>query len=416
MRATGTCPCAPAGLDGGPELSGEREGGETRVVLLRNLGGIVTGDVDRPTVDGDAIRVQGPHIAGIGAASALDDVKADTVVDAQGMVAVPGLIDSHIHPVIGDWTPRMNAFGWLAAYVQAGITTATSQGSWALGGYPEDPRGMVAFGITLARAFANFRPGGMKVHGAAVSLVGGLKEQDFELLSEEGVWLIAEVGSRSIVEPSLVRDLLEMAHRHGFVSRVHFGPEAVPGTFTVTAEMAATMRAHIASHVNGGPTSPPDDDLDFVVDEMDCYLELSYPGNHRALLRVAQRARDRGELRRLIAGSDTPTGVGILPRAILQTAGLLATFLEIPPAQAFAVGSGNTARAYRLNTGRLEVGREADILLVDAPKSSQAVDGLEALAIGDLPSIGMVMIDGEIVSLQTSNTLPAKRRVAVRKQ
>ena len=150
-----------------------------------------------------------------------------------------------------------------------------------------------------------------------------------------------------------------------------------------TAEMAAIMGAHIASHVNGGPTSPPDHDLDFVVDEMDCYLELSYPGNHRALLRVAGRARDRGALRRLIAGSDTPTGVGILPRAILQTAGLLATFLDVPPAQAFAVGSGNTAAAYRLNTGRLEPGREADILLIDAPRSSQAADGLEALAIGD---------------------------------
>jgi enamidase len=395
--------------------AGSQKGGES-AVLVENVGGIVTGDVDRPLADGDTILIEGQHFAQIGPRSGVDAQGSATVVDASGMIAIPGLIDSHIHPVIGDWTPRMNAFGWLAAYVQAGITTAMSQGSWALGGYPEDPRGMVAFGITLARTFANFRPGGMKVHGAAISLVEGLKEEDFGLLAEEGVWLIAEVGSRSIVEPSLVRDLLTMAHAHGFVSRVHFGPEAVPGTYTVTAQMASIMQAHIASHVNGGPTSPPDDDLDFVVDNMGCYLELSYPGNHRALLRVARRACDRGDVGRLIAGSDTPTGVGILPRAILQTAGLLATFLDIPPAQALAVGSGNTARAYRLNTGRVEVGREADMLLIDAPKSSQAADGLGALAIGDLPSVGMVMIDGKIVSLQTSNTLPAKREVVVRKR
>ena len=390
------------------------DAGDKPTIVLENLGGIVTGDIDLPVAEGDTILIQGGHIRAIGEHSAIQATESSTVVDAKGMIAIPGMIDSHIHPVIGDWAPRMNAFGWLGAYVQAGITTATSQGSWALGGYPEDPRGMVAFGITLARTMAGFRPGGMKVHGAAVSLVRGLKDEDFALLAEEGVWLIAEVGSRSIVEPSLVRDLLEMAHRHGFVSRVHFGPEAVPGTFTVTAKMASIMQAHIASHVNGGPTSPSGQDLDFMVDEMDCYLELSYPGNHRALLRVAGRARDRGDLRRLIVGSDTPTGAGILPRAILQTTGLLATFLDVPPAQALAVGSGNTAKAYRLNTGRLEAGREADILLIDAPRSSQATDGLDALAMGDLPSIGMVMIDGRIVSLQTANTLPAKRQVVVR--
>jgi enamidase len=383
-------------------------------VVLENCGAIVTGSIESPLAEGDAILVVDGMIAAVDTRSRLDVPEGATVVDAQGQAAIPGLIDSHIHPVIGDWTPRMNALGWLAAYVQGGVTTALSQGSWALGGYPEDPRGMVAFGITLARTFDGFRPGGMKVHGACVSLVEGLQEQDFELLATEGVWLIAEIGSRSIIEPHLVREQLQMAHPHGFVSRVHFGPEAVPGTYTVTAEMASIMGAHIASHVNGGPTSPPRADLDFVVDEMSCSLELSYPGNHRALLYVAERARDRGALRRLLAGSDTPTGVGILPRGIMQTAGLLATFCDVPPAEAFAVVTGNAAEVYGLNTGRLEVGREADILLIDAPRSSTAQDGLEALAVGDLPSISMVMVDGRIVSLQTSNTLPAKRKAIVK--
>src|SRR5919108_3094505 len=224
-------------------------------VAIVNLGRIVTGDVDRPLADGDTILVADGHIAALGEHLAVPD--GATVVDAHGQVAIPGLIDSHIHPSPGgDWTPRVSAHDWLAGYAQAGVTTATSQGSWHQGGYPDDAAGMVALSITLARAFAGFRPGGMKVHGATVSLVDGLGEADLELLRREGVWLVAEVGSRSIVDPERVRDLLAIAHRLGYVSRVHFGPEAVPGTHTVTAAMALGMGAQIASHVNGGPSPP----------------------------------------------------------------------------------------------------------------------------------------------------------------
>jgi enamidase len=378
-------------------------------VSIVNCRRIVTGDLDRPVAEGDSLLVTDGRIAAIGRREDLAIPAHATVVDARGQDAIPGLIDSHIHPVLGDWTPRMSAHDWLAGYAQAGVTTALSQGSWHQGGYPDDARGMVALSITLARAFASFRPGGMKVHGATVSLVEGLTEADFELLKQEGVWLVAEIGSRSIIDPKQVRDLLAIAHRLGFVSRVHFGPEAVPGTHTVTAAMAVVMGAQIASHVNGGPSAPPVADLDRMVDETDAWLELSYPGNHHALLHVARRTRDLGQLRRLIAGSDTPTGAGILPRAILQTVGLLAAFADLPAEVAVAVGTGNTADAYRLNTGKLAPGREADLLLIDAPKGSGCDDGLASLEHGDVPSVSLLMIDGQIRSVGTKNTLPPKR-------
>jgi enamidase len=381
----------------------------TSPILIENCAAIVTGDAEQPLASGDAILVAGGAIAAIGDHSALEVPPDARRIDAQGQIAIPGLIDSHIHPVIGDWTPRMGIIGWLAQYVQAGVTTALSQGTWGLGPYPTDRHGMRALATTLARAFGGFRPGHMKVHGAAVSLVDGLEESDFAELAGDGVWLIAEVGVRSIVDPPTVRDMLTAAHRHGFVSRVHFGPKALAGSYTVDASMAKTMGAMITSHVNGGPTAPPDADLDAAVTDMPGYLELSYTGNHRALLRVAEQARDRGELRRLLAGSDTPTGIGITPRSILHTVGLVAAFAEVPPAQAIAIATGNAADAYRLQTGRLEVGREADILLIDAPEASSARDGLEALAIGDTPTISLIMIDGEVVTLQARNTLPSKR-------
>lgn len=377
--------------------------------LIENCAAIVTGDATEPLAAGDAILVADGLIEAIGLRSSLDPPPGTRRLDAQGQVAIPGLVDSHIHPVIGDWTPRMGVIGWLGQYVQAGVTTALSQGSWGLGPYPTEPHGMRALGTTLSRAFSAFRPGRMKVHGAAVSLVDGFEEADFAALAADGVWLIAEVGVRSIVDPPTVREMLAIAHRHGFVSRVHYGPKALAGSYTVDASMAKTMGAMITSHVNGGPTAPPDTDLDAAVTDMPGYLELSYSGNHRALLRVAEQARDRGEVRRLLAGTDTPTGIGITPRAILHTVGLVAAFAEVPPEQAISIATGNAAEAYRLQTGRLEPGREADILLIDAPEASTARDGLEALAIGDTPTISLIMVDGEIVTLQAANTLPARR-------
>ncbi|MGI8516209.1 MAG: amidohydrolase family protein [Acidimicrobiia bacterium] len=388
--------------------------GERRPVVILNCGTIATGIAEHPVSDGDAIVVSGGLITQVGAGSDISIPGEAIIVDAKGMDLIPGLIDSHIHPVVGgDWTPRMSTVGWLASYAQAGITTAISQGSWHQGGYPTDTVGMVALAITLARVFKEFRPGRMKVHGATVSLVDGLGQSDFELLAQQGVWLISEIGSRSIIDPAVVRAMLDLAHPLGFISRVHFGPEAVPGTHTITASMASRMGGHIASHVNGGPSSPPAEDLDFMVEQTDYFLELSYPGNHRALLRVAQRANDLGMLGRLIAGSDTPTGAGILPRAILGTIGLVATFTDIPVTDAIAIGTGNTARAYGINTGRIETGREADVLLIDAPKGSLGSSGLESLEIGDTPSVAFLMISGEIVSVGTQNTLPAKRQVVV---
>ena len=43
----------------------------------------------------------------------LDAEGATTIVDANGTAVAPGLIDSHVHPVSGDWTPRQNQLGWI---------------------------------------------------------------------------------------------------------------------------------------------------------------------------------------------------------------------------------------------------------------------------------------------------------------
>ena len=79
------------------------------------------------------------------------------------------------------------------------------------------------------------------------------------------------------------------------------------------------------------------------------------------------------------------------------------------PEVAVCLATGNTARVHRLETGTIAVGREADIALVDAPQGSAADSALGALAIGDLPGVGMILIDGKPVVGRSRNTPPAGR-------
>jgi enamidase len=382
--------------------------------LIVNCNRIVSGDLSHPFAEGDSILVSSGQVEAIGERAALLGESPTTIVNANGQTAVPGLIDTHIHPSWGDWTGRMNAQGWLAAYGQAGITTLISHGAFNIDGYPADAAGMVALGITLARSFArDWRPGGVKVIGATISLVDGLLDDDFAVMAREGVSLISEIGVRSIADPVGVREMLQTAHKHGFISRVHFGPASIAGSHSIDAAAAFQMGGHIIAHVNGGPTSASQEDVDFIFDNTRCALELNYSGNLRMLLHVARRARDSGTLERLMIGTDTPSGTGIAPRAIARACAWLSSILDIPPELALAIASGNAANAYRLNRGKLAPGREADILLMDAPKDSSATDALDALRIGDIPAVGMLMVDGAIVSLQCRNTPPPKHVAAV---
>jgi enamidase len=54
------------------------------------------------------------------------------------------------------------------------------------------------------------------------------------------------------------------------------------------------------------------------------------------------------------------------------------------------------------------VGRSADFVLIDRAQHSAGTDVLDSIAIGDLPGISMVIIDGVIRCRQSRNTPPAE--------
>ena len=59
------------------------------------------------------------------------------------------------------------------------------------------------------------------------------------------------------------------------------------------------------------------------------------------------------------------------------------------------------------------MGREADLLFMDAPMGSVANTAVEAFECGDIPGVSIVMIDGDIKVTKSKNTPPCKRAAKV---
>ncbi|MES3013509.1 MAG: Enamidase, partial [Pseudomonadota bacterium] len=129
--------------------------GKSGKVVIRNIGLLLSGDIDKPILDADTIVVNDGLIVAVGNEADLDTDAPDLLVDARKTCVAPGLIDSHVHPVFGDWTPRQNQLGWIESTMNGGVTTMISAGEVHLPGRPKDIVGLKALAITAQRAFDN---------------------------------------------------------------------------------------------------------------------------------------------------------------------------------------------------------------------------------------------------------------------
>ena len=155
-------------------------------VAITNLGQIVTGNWREPFASGDTIIIDDERIASVGTAPADAVSKADVVIDADGMTAIPGLIDSHVHITFGDYTPRQRTVGYLESYLHGGTTTAISASEVHVPGRPRDVEGVKALAVAAQRCFADYRPGGMRVIAGSVILEPGLASIGLSRAGAEG--------------------------------------------------------------------------------------------------------------------------------------------------------------------------------------------------------------------------------------
>lgn len=383
-------------------------------LVIRNIGLLLSGDLARPILDADTVVAVDGRIAAVGREKEVDSSGATTVIDANGTALAPGLIDSHVHPVVGDWTPRQNQMGWIDSCLHGGVTTMISAGEVHTPGRPKDVVGLKALAITAQRAFAGLRPSGVKVHAGAPVIEQGMTEEDFKSLAEAGVKLLGEVGLGSVKDGATARQMVGWARKHGIQSTIHTGGPSIPGSNLIDKDVVLAADTDVIGHINGGHTALPDAQIRALCEQSSRALEIVHNGNERAALFTLRLAKESGQLQRVILGTDAPAGSGVQPLGILRVIAALSSLGEVPAEVAFCFATGNTARMRGLDCGLIEVGRAADFVFLDAPQHSAGKTLLESVRLGDLPGVGMLVIDGVVRAERSRNTPPATRVPVVR--
>ncbi len=378
-------------------------------LVIRNIGLLLSGDLQKPILDGDTVVVKDGRISAIGNEKELDCEGATGIIDANGTALAPGLIDSHVHPVAGDWTPRQNQLGWIDSCLHGGVTTMISAGEVHMPGRPKDVVGIKALAITAQRTFAALRPSGVKVLAGAPVIEQGMAEEDFRALAEAGVKLLGEVGLGSVKDGPTARRMVGWARKHGIQSTIHTGGPSIPGSSLIDKDVVLAADADVIGHINGGHTALPDAQIRALCEQSERALEIVHNGNERAALFALRTAKELNQLHRVILGTDSPAGSGVQPLGILRVVAALSSLGEIPAELAFCLATGNTARMRKLDSGMIEVGRVADLVFLDAAQHSAGKSLLESVRLGDLPGIGMTVIDGVVRSERSRNTPPATR-------
>lgn len=383
-------------------------GPEDGSLEIRNLRGFVSGRLGEAFSEVTTIRVEGGNIVALGE----DEQDATVIVDARRAVAVPGLFDTHCHVVLGDFTPRQNAIGFIESYMHGGITQMMSASEVHLPGRPSDRDGVIALAVTAQRAFSTYRPGGVKVGAGSVICEPVLREEDFADLAAKGVRFM-KVGFGAFEDPGDAAPLVRWARDAGLLVMSHSGGASIPGSRPITVDHLLALDPQIAGHVNGGTTCLADTDLARLIGNSTMALQIVQAGNLRSALFVLDEARRCGQLSRVILGSDTPSGTGVMPLAIMKTIAELSSLGELRSEDAVALATGNAGAVMGVQEGILAPGRPADLLLLQEPYGGTTGDPLAALQIGDIPGIAAVIIDGQIRALRSRNTPAPAREVVV---
>jgi enamidase len=378
-------------------------------LVIRNIGLLLSGDLQQPILDADTVVVTNGRVSAVGKEKDLDCADPTSIIDANGTALLPGLIDSHVHPVAGDWTPRQNQLGWIDSCLHGGVTSMISAGEVHLPGRPKDVVGVKALAITAQRSFAALRPSGVKVHAGAPVIEQGMEEEDFKSLAEAGVKLLGEVGLGSVKDGPTAKQMVGWARKHGIQSTIHTGGPSIPGSSLIDKDVVLAADTDVIGHINGGHTALPDAQIRSLCEESQRALEIVHNGNERAALFTLRTAKDLKQLHRIILGTDSPAGSGVQPLGIIRVIAALSSLGDLPAELVFCFATGNTARRRNLESGLIEAGRPADFVFMDAPQHSAGKTLLESVRLGDLPGIGMTVIDGVVRSERSRNTPPATR-------
>ncbi len=382
-------------------------------LLLTNLGAVVTGEWEHPLRRATTIYIEDGRFCEIDSPR----TDADTIIDARGLTAAPGLIDTHVHPTFGDFTPTQNSVGWMTAYLHGGVTSLVSAGELHVPGLPLDPPDARLFkylAVLAKRCADNLGQKAPRLFAGTLLLAPGLSESDFDEVAEEGIgcakFIFYPYGENGDEAHRYVR----WCRERGIVVKIHSGGVSRSGVSRPAgAQVIRELLPDVVAHISGGPIPMPLEEMETVVKETDCYLEIATSGSIRRSIELMEMVLREGAQGRVILGTDTPSGTGVTPRAMLRNVALLASLGGVTAEVAWCMATGNAARAHRLEGGFIQEGKPADLLLIGKINGSVGRDALEALAIGDIPGISFVIVGGEVVVWGRGEQTPPPETLAV---
>jgi enamidase len=381
-------------------------------LLIKNIGEFFTGDIAGPEAEVSSLLIDNGRIA------ALDPPQgttADATLDAGGSAVMPGLVDGHIHPVFGEWTPTQDTIGWIGNYVHGGTTTMVSACELHVPGLDYEnlsPDLVTSLAVVTAATTGRVRWSGAKVHAGTVILVPGMTEDHFDRLAAAKSILAKFIFFPLANNKDEALRYNQWCRARGIRTKVHTGGVSRSGLSQICGyDVLSWLQPDIAAHISGGPIPMSDADLDRVIDETKFALEICSSGSYGSTLRAVRRLNDKGQLARLTLGTDTPGGTGVIPRGMLRNLCYLSSVCGLTPGEAVAIATGNTAKAHGLDVGILAPGKPADLVVCGSVEGSAGTGVGDAIAHGDLPGIAYVVIDGEIVvSGRSRQTPPPKQR------
>jgi enamidase len=334
---------------------------------------------------------------------------------------MPGLVDGHVHPTFGEWTPAQDCIGWIHNYLHGGTTSMVSAGELHIPGLAFDaltPELVLSIAITSKHTTGRMRPSGVKVNAGTVLLVPGMTEEHFDRAEREGIDQLKFIFyDWNRLGDGEAQRYVSWAHERAMTVKMHSGGVSRSGSSRVAGrEVVTSVKPDIVGHISGGPIPAPDEDIVAIVAELpSAKLEVCSSNNYRATKLVVDELTARDQLDRLTLGTDTPGGTGVIPRGMLRNICYLSSVCGVDPLVAVAAATGQTARAHGLRTGVLAEGMPADLLVLGPITGSTARDGLECFALGDLPGIAAVLVDGvPLVPTRSEQTPPPSRSVTWR--
>ena len=192
--------------------------------------------------------------------------------------------------------------------------------------------------------------------------------------------LLGEVGLGTVKDGKTAAQMVGWARKYGMQSTIHTGGPSIPGSGLIDADMVLETGTDVVGHINGGHSALPDDQIICLCEGCKAALEIVHNGNERAALLTLNTARELGKLDQLILGTDGPAGSGVQPLGIMRMVAMLSS-----------------------------LGKCADFVLMDQAQHAPGKNLLESVQLGNLPGVGMTVIDGVVRSLRSRNTPPATR-------